>query len=58
MTNFDYESAIIQNATIKSEISSLDAIISSRKAQIEIIKAEIEEVEKIIQLKLLIINTK
>ncbi|MDC3015064.1 efflux RND transporter periplasmic adaptor subunit [bacterium] len=48
-TNFDYESAIIQNATIKSEISSLDAIISSRKAQIEIIKAEIEEVEKIIQ---------
>ena len=43
-TNFDYESAIIQNATLKSEISSLDAVINSRKAQIEIIKAELEEV--------------
>ncbi len=48
-TNFDYESAIIQNGTLKSEISSLDAVINSRKAQIEIIKAELEEVEKIIQ---------
>ncbi len=48
-TNFDYESAIIQNATLKSEISSLNAVINSRKAQIEIIKAELEEVQKIIQ---------
>ena len=48
-TNFDYESALIQKATLESEISSLDATINTRKAQIEIIKAEIEEVEKIIQ---------